>query len=188
MLLAAAGFSLQSGDRDQLSSALVEDLGRVARGDPSQARDAIDDMIQRRDEGDREYQTVLGDARTATLILDLAASYIVLAVLDLPAGRRIVKFSYEHAIRSGSPAGVAEAFGWTSVPIETVAPAAIQTKSYHAEIEVPEELRITGAVLYDQRSRTIYGRDQNADRAALHAPNVRSPRGSSSFELQREQP
>lgn len=152
---------------------LVSRLETIATGTPAEAETAIGGMVEAAASGQPEFEVSLDDDRVRSLILDLAESYVLLAQARNLDQRRILKFSYETNFgASATSPSIFQRIGWTPMLIESPVPAAIGGISYHAEVEVPDELRIDGAVIVDRVSLEIYGQDDDSDRAAIHAPNV----------------
>lgn len=171
-LVASAGLALKRAKEGAPSDELIERLRIIAAESPAEAEDALGQMLDVAGEGDAQHQTVLGDAKTTSLMLDLAESYVLLAVVDDVDRRRVLKFSYDYELENIARPTIPAQLGWAPLWIETEVPASIRTHSYHAEIEIPEELRIDGSVIYDEFTFQIYGKDGRADRAAVYVPAV----------------
>lgn len=90
--------------------------------------------------------------------------------------RRIFKYGYEMP-QTWLGFSWSERLGLSSPTIEAEVGAARETASYHAEIVVPEELRITGSFILDVDSawnaKRILAVEGESDRASLYAPGVR---------------
>jgi hypothetical protein len=170
-LVAQAETALSRAGRPPPSKELRDLLQVVAREPVGPALDAVGELLTRSRRTNEEASVVLGDEAAQVLIRDLAENYVLFAVVDDVSSRRLLKYSYEEpvAIR---PAGVAARLGWSPVFVSIDVPAAAGPASYHAEVVVPEELRIRDALLIDQRDGRLFAADEESDRAALHAPQV----------------
>jgi hypothetical protein len=169
-LLAHAQFALR--DADPPSRRLVEAFEVVAKGHPMAAVDEIVGLMARAEEGDEESRLILAHDAAQVLVRDLANNYILLAVLDDVRGRRILKYSYEEQLTL-APSSTHERLGWFPISVAIDVPAAAGPASYHAEVVVPEEVRILEAVMLDAEHGFL-AEDGESDRAALYAPEVPS--------------
>jgi len=121
---------------------------------------------------------ILADDTSAYFAATFAESYMLVALLAQPHGRRILKYAYdEHLASVGGRAGrarrIARRLGWSPLVIDIDVPTAAHAASYHAEVVVPEELRLDAFVL-DAWSGELLTTDieRGVDRASLHAPSV----------------
>jgi hypothetical protein len=169
-LLAHAGFALRNAPSPEPSAALTETLQTIAREAPGEASAAIDGLVARAANGDEESRLVLRHQAAQVLIRDLADNYILLAVLDDVRRRRVLKYSYEEPLTL-APSTIHERLGWSPVSVSIDVPAAAGPASYHAEVVVPEAVRILETVMLDETDRLLADEGE-ADRAAVHAPNV----------------
>lgn len=155
---------------------IVALLDRVARSDP---RGALAAMVELRHHADHADQvaTVLEDDTSAYFLTTFAESYMLIALLAEPGGRRILKYAYDEHLRFGGrasrPRRLARRLGWSPFVVDVAVPTAAHTASYHAEVVVPEELRLDAWIL-DARTDELLSTDieRNVDRASLHAPRV----------------
>jgi hypothetical protein len=157
--------------RDTLSDQLSADLERVALGDPDEADRVIASMRRAAQGGDLERQAILEDDASVFLLAGLADSYLLVALCDDIGKRRVLKFSYEEGFEAATP-GFLERLGWYPLLITLEVPGASRGASYHAEVVIPEELRIEDCFLYDEDTGETFADDENVDRAALHAALV----------------
>jgi hypothetical protein len=125
-----------------------------------------------------QVATVLEDDTSAYFLTTLAGSYMLIALLAQPRGRRILKFAYDEHIqfvrgRQHWARRLARRLGWSPLVIDVAVPAAAHTASYHAEVVVPEELRLDAFIL-DARTDELLSTniERGVDRASLHAPRV----------------
>jgi hypothetical protein len=174
LVLAAARVAIGS---EAVDSEVRHELDRVARGDPHDARDAVA-VLRRRARHDPQIATILDHDTSGYFVETFAESYMLIALLAKPHGRRILKYSYDEHLRfirgqPGRARRLAGRLGWSPLVIDIAVPAAAHTASYHAEVVVPEELRIDAVVLdagTDARLSTDI--ERGVDRASLHAPGV----------------
>jgi hypothetical protein len=173
-LLGAAGFAAHQADRPSLTPRTVADLRAIAIGDQSEAAATTGAMVRAAEEGDPELETLLDDGWTFFLLSLLASNYILLAVLADIDSRRILKFAYDEALEDSRSAWqrLSQGLGAAELTFNVDVPGAVRATSYHAEIVIPQELRITDAVLYDVDDLTIYGSDTDADRGAVYASDL----------------
>lgn len=171
-LLAHAEFALADTENPEPSQRLVKALEAVATEPPIVALEEIERLVKRAQAGDDESRLILDHPAVQVLVRDLAKNYILLAVLDDVRGRRILKYSYEEPLML-APSGTHERLGWFPISVDIDVPAAAGPASYHAEVVVPEEVRILETVLLDEEYGFL-AEDGESDRAALHAPDVPS--------------
>ncbi len=159
------------------SPAFEAALGDVANCEATTASSRID-VVARLALDDADAALALNDARFEYFLLTLADNYLLIAVLNDPTGRRIVEFAYDDDVRLGFRhlklrRRVAERLGWVPVLIDIDVPGATETPSYHAEIVVPEDLRV-GAFIFDTDSGALLSTtiERSVDRAALHIADV----------------
>lgn len=151
-------------------------LALIARSDLEQARTA---MIELRNRAAHAPQIarILDDATSGYFLATFAESYILIALLAQPGGRRILKYAYDEHLRFGDEASrarrLARRLGWSPFVVDVAVPTAAHAASYHAEVVVPEELRLDAWIL-DERADVLLSTDieRSVDRASLHAPRV----------------
>lgn len=190
---------MQAGARlatraDELDDRVAGLLDRVVRSDLPEARRALEDLRGRAAD-EPLLDAILADDTSGYFLATLAESYMLIALLDEPHGRRILKYSYDEHLQyvRGEPDRPGEAgragprsagrftrltqrLGWSPLVIDVGVPTAAHAGSYHAEVVVPEELRLDAFVI-DARSGELLSThvERGVDRASLHAPRV-SPR------------
>jgi hypothetical protein len=174
LVLAAARLAIGS---DTVDAEVVHQLDRVAQGDLDDARAALT-ALRRRAQHDPQVAAILEDDTSGYFVETLATNYMLIALLAEPRRRRILKYSYDEHLRfirgrPGRARRVAARLGWSALVIDVAVPTAAHTASYHAEVVVPEELRIDAFVL-DTGTDELLSTDieRGVDRAALHAPGV----------------
>jgi hypothetical protein len=152
-------------------------LALIARSEPDAARAAMNDLRGHAGHAPQIAQ-ILADETSGYFLATFAESYMLIALLAQPDGRRILKYAYDQHLRPvHGPAGrarrVARRLGWTPLGIDVAVPTAAHTASYHAEVVVPEELRLDAWIL-DARTGQVLSTDieRGVDRASLHAPRV----------------
>ena len=178
--------SLQSSYELQRSSRSISNPSRtgsritsetVAAGSADDALDALVDLLHLGNRPGSQASAVLADDTTSFFIFTLAESYLLFALLDDVSGRKILKYSSDDQLTFGlqtsSRRRLSERLGWRPLLVEVPVPAAARGSSYHAEVVVPEELRID-AFIYEPKTRELLSTDveRAVDRAALHAPMV----------------
>ena len=161
---------------------LAADLRRVVFDPPAEAADALAYLVGGAEAGDPLRDAIIEDETCQLLLNALWRNYVLFAVLP-PGGpaRRVLKYGYGDDF-----APVAEAQGWLGRfhPREIadrvfwpdrrrfviLTPGASWAVSFHVEIAVPEELRITSAFLYDFNTDVAASAvDENVNRASLYA-------------------
>ncbi|CAA9472016.1 MAG: hypothetical protein AVDCRST_MAG67-263 [uncultured Solirubrobacteraceae bacterium] len=161
---------------DALEPEVASLLALIARSDLEDARGA---MIELRARAARSSQIarVVGDDTSGYFLATFAESYMLIALLGDPSGRRILKYAYDEHLRFGGRASrarrLARRLGWSPFVVDVAVPTAAHAASYHAEVVVPEELRLDAWIL-DARSDELLSTDieRSVDRGSLHAPRV----------------
>jgi hypothetical protein len=174
-LLAAAESAVKRAGRGPLAARTIADLRAVAIGDPDEAEATASAMVRAGDEGDEEMKVLFADDRTVFLLSVLAYNYVLLAALADLGVRRVLKFGYDEPLEDSRALlqRLSQGLGATSLTFSIDVPGAGRATSYHAEIVIPEELRIEEAVLYDLDDLSVYGSpDVNADRGALYTSHL----------------
>ena len=156
---------------------IVALLERVARSDPPGALDAMESLRRHACEAE-QVATVLEDATSSYFLTTFAESYLLIALLAEPGGRRILKYAYDEHVefvhgRQRRAQRLARRLGWSPLVIDVAVPSAAHAASYHAEVVVPEELRLD-AFIIDARTDALLSTDieRGVDRASLHAPRI----------------
>ena len=174
LVLAAARLAI---DSETVDSEVRLQLHRIALGDPPDARAALA-VLRGRAHHEQEVRTILDHDTSGYFVETFAESYMLIALLPSPFGRRILKYSYDEHLRfirgrPGRARRLAGRLGWSPLVIDIAVPTAAHTASYHAEVVVPEELRID-AVVRDGVTNKLLSSDieRGVDRASLHAPGV----------------
>lgn len=162
---------------EPLDHGVVALLELIVRSDLDAARIALADLHARAERAP-QLAAILADDTSAYFAATFAESYMLVALLAQPHGRRILKYAYdEHLASVGGRAGrarrIARRLGWSPLVIDIDVPTAAHAASYHAEVVVPEELRLDAFVL-DAWSGELLTTDieRGVDRASLHAPSV----------------
>lgn len=156
---------------------IVALLERVARSDPPGALEAMA-LLRRHAAEAEQVATVLEDATSAYFLTTFAESYLLIALLAEPGGRRILKYAYDEHVqfvhgRQRRARRLARRLGWSPLVIDIAVPSAAHGASYHAEVVVPEELRLDAFIL-DARTDELLSTEieRGVDRASLHAPRI----------------
>lgn len=151
-------------------------LELIARSDLEDARAAMM-RLRGRAAHSPQIGRILDDETSGFFLATFAESYMLIALLDEPDGRRILKYAYDEHLRFGEQASRARRFarrlGWSPFFVDVAVPTAAHAASYHAEVVVPEELRLDAWIL-DERADVLLSTDieRSVDRASLHAPRV----------------
>src|SRR4051794_24001170 len=160
------------GEPGGVSPEMASCFSRISSGSPDDAAAAAREIDEARKAGDPAATSFLQDSLSVLLLKDLTQRYLLLAVVDDVERRRLFKYSYEAPL-TYLRFGAGTRLGWESLAIEAETPAAARTASYHAEIVVPEELRIDGSFLFDQqKAGAVYALEKETDRALLYASSV----------------
>jgi hypothetical protein len=173
LVIAAARLAAAPTPLDLDITALLE---RIARSEPAAALVATEEL--RGHARAPQVATVLEDATSAFFLTTFAESYMLIALLAQPRGRRILKYAYDEHVqfvrgRQRRARRLARRLGWSPLVIDVAVPAAAHTASYHAEVVIPEELRVDAFIL-DAAGDTLLSTEieRGVDRASLHAPRV----------------
>lgn len=163
------------------------DLRQVVYSPPEQAAEALGMFIGSAEEGDSLRSAIWESEPCQALLAALVHNYVLFAVL--PTGgpnRRVLKYSYGDDFRlsiSGpfwkrlAPWWIWERFWHPDRSRFSIAcPAWWRAASFHAEIVIPEELRIELACLYDfATDEPLSEADKNKNRASLYADRGPDP-------------
>jgi hypothetical protein len=161
---------------DALEPGVASLLQLIARSDLEDARAALEEL--RAGAADTpQIATILADETSGYFLATFAESYLLVALLAEPRGRRVLKYAYdEHLQPAGQasrPRRLGRRLGWSPLVVDVDVSTAAHTASYHAEVVVPEELRLD-AWIVDERTEELLSTDieRAVDRASLHAPHV----------------
>ena len=161
---------------DALEPDVASLLELVARSDLAAARTALDEL-RGRAAATPQIATILADETSGYFLATFAESYLLVALLAEPHGRRVLKYAYdEHLQPAGQasrPRRLARRLGWSPLVVDVDVSTAVHAASYHAEVVIPEELRLD-AWIVDDRTGELLSTDieRAVDRASLHAPRV----------------
>jgi hypothetical protein len=138
---------------------------------PLEAALAERDRLDEDARSDEELAQLLSDDRVRLLLGELAENYLLVAAVSQIDRRRVLKFAYD-SFYSPAPTTWRRWLGWEPRVIELDVPSAARASSFHAEVVVPEELRAVAGFVVDSRTGKVLGADGEADRVAIHAPDV----------------
>lgn len=161
---------------DALEPDVASLLALIARSDLEEARTAMADLRARAADTP-QIARILADETAGYFLATFAESYMLIALLAEAGGRRIVKYSYDEHLRFGDEPSrarrLARRLGWSAFVVDVAVPTAAHAASYHAEVVVPEELRLDAWIL-DERTDELLSTDieRSVDRGSLHAPRV----------------
>ncbi len=161
---------------DALEPDVASLLELIARSDLEDARSAMAELRARAAQT-AQIARVVEDETSGYFLATFAESYMLVALLADAGGRRILKYAYDEHLRFGEEASrarrLARRLGWSPFVVDVAVPTAAHAASYHAEVVVPEELRLDAWIL-DARTGELLSTDieRSVDRASLHAPRV----------------
>jgi hypothetical protein len=153
-----------------LSPETTQRLGLIATA-PGETAHAALARLGEDAERDDELAALLADDAMRLLLRELAANYLLVGGVGEIGRRRVLKYAYD-AFYSPAATTWRRWLGWEPRVIEIEVPSAARAASFHAEVVVPEELRAIATFVVDARSGTVLGADGEADRVAIHAPEV----------------
>ena len=180
--LMSAAIDVLPDDLSQEAFQLIwSDLRQVVLSSPEDAAEALGVFVGSAESGDSLRSAVWQSATCRSLLDVLHGNYVLFAVL--PAGgpnRRILKYSYGDDFSldtSGpfwerlTPWWIVQRLWWPDRSRFAIAcPACWRAASFHAEIAIPEELRVEMACLYDfVDDEPISEPDREKNRACLYA-------------------
>lgn len=173
ILLTAARIPLKRAGIQAPSAEFHARLRRfVDRQTGEDASEIVAEMQHAAANGSEEDRIALGDDRFRFLLLDLTESYLFMAEVDDVRNRRILKFAFDHDLERAAAPSWAERLGWRPVVIEAVTPASAGSGSYHAEIEIPDELRVSASAILDESNRAVYASGAESNRPSLHVSAI----------------
>lgn len=180
-LLNAALDALGDDVNSEAFELLAGDLGRIVFGEPKDANDALAFFIGAAESGDPLRSAVWGDNTCRRLLGVLWKNYVLFAVLpDDGQNRRVLKYSYGDDFTRPSKESFRDRF-FSSFLADRLwrpdrsyflveCPGAAMAASFHAEIAIPEELRVESAVLYDLAEKeAVSDMEENMNRVSLYA-------------------
>jgi hypothetical protein len=159
---------------------LWSELRQVVVAPRDHADEALGVFAGHSESGDNLRSKIWQNEDCQSLLKVLQENYVLFAVLP-PGGpnRRVLKYSYgedfDWEIAGSLQERVSPSSLWQRVWLPdrihfTVeCPAAWRASSFHAEIVIPEELRIEAAVLIDDEEKPVSDPDLNRNRASLYA-------------------
>ena len=184
-LVGAAVDALPGAPSEDLLEVIAADLRQVVFAPSEEAEEALGFLLGSAASGDRRRQAIIDSPTCASILDALWSNYVLFAVL--PTGgpnRRVLKYSYGEGFGFTTddvglryrlqPKRVAGRF-WKPDRREFVieCPSAWRAMSFHAEIAIPEELRVEFAILWDFDAEDALGEpDENVDRASLYASEI----------------
>jgi len=161
---------------DELEPEVASLLALIARSDLEDARAAMAQLRGRAAHAP-QIATILADETSGYFLATFAENYMLIALLGRPQGRRLLKYAYDEHLQCGGhasrPRRLARRLGWSPLVVDVAVSTAAHAASYHAEVVVPEELRLD-AWIVDARTEELLSTDieRGVDRASLHAPRV----------------
>jgi hypothetical protein len=161
---------------DELEPEVASLLALIARSDLEPARAAMREL-RGRAAHTPQIAHILDDDTSGYFLATFAESYMLVALLGDPHGRRVLKYAYDDHLRldgrASWPRRLARRLGWSPFVVDVSVPTAAHAASYHAEVIVPEELRLDAWIVDTQTDELLSTDIERAvDRASLHAPRV----------------
>jgi hypothetical protein len=160
---------------------LSADLGQIVLSEPDSSEDALAFFIGGAESGDPLRSAVWNDATCRTLLEILWENYVLFAVLSQDArNRRVLKYSYGDDFTRPAKGTFKERLAFSFLGdrlwrpdrsyFVVQCPGAARAASFHAEIAVPEALRVESAVLYDLASgEAASDLEEDVNRVSLYA-------------------
>lgn len=191
-LLSAALDAIPTAAADERAvELLTAELQEIVCGDEQPALEVLSALVGAAEAGDPVRAPIWQDSTCRTLLRTLASDYVLFAAL--PAGgpdRRVLKYSYGEDFPLDPPwkrrldrYAPAEIWWRLRKPDRTWflidCPAAWRAASFHMEIAIPEELRVSYAELGrfcgDDAPEPLGVSDELANRSALYAAQEIAP-------------
>jgi hypothetical protein len=181
-LISAALDALPEDVSDDVIQMIAADLRQVVFAPPEQAADAVSFMAGSAEAGDPWRLAIQEDPTCQALLDILWANYVLFAVLE-PGGptRRVLKFSYADDFDLTPPTeGLRQRFrpGELSRGLRETdhkyfvveCGGAARAASFHAEVALPEELKVVFGTLFDFEAGEPLGQDEwNVNRLSVYA-------------------
>jgi hypothetical protein len=157
------------------------DLRQVVLSAPDDADEALGVFVGSAEAGDRLRSAIWESPACQSLLNVLRSNYVLFAVIPLDGpNRRILKYSYgedfDLDVSGTFTERLAPWFLWQRLwrpdrsRFRILCPGAWRAESFHAEVVIPEDLRIESAVLYDfTQEEALSEPDLNRNRASLYA-------------------
>jgi hypothetical protein len=163
---------------------LAADLRRIVLDTRDEAADTLAYLIGAAEADEPVRQAVWGDETCRRLLTTLSENYVLFAVLP-PGGatRRVLKYGYgDDFSRQTEAMPLRDKLRPAELLYRVVSPerqrfvirtpGANRGVSFHVEVAIPAELRVTAAFLYDlDTAEPVSGLDTNVNRASLYAPD-----------------
>jgi hypothetical protein len=161
---------------DELEPEVESLLSLIVRSDLDEARTAMVELRGRAEHAP-QVASILADDTSGYFLATFAESYMLIGLLGEPAGRHVLKYAYDDHLRldgrASRPRRLARRLGWSPFVVDVSVPTAAHAASYHAEVIVPEELRLDAWIVDTQTDELLSTDIERAvDRASLHAPRV----------------
>lgn len=180
-LVGAAFDALPTTPPDAEFEIIAADLRQVVVGSPPEAQEALATLFEAAAAGDQWREAIVADSTCLSLLDALWQNYVLFAVLpEGGANRRVLKYGY------------GEGFGFTTDDVRwrhrlhparlakgisrpdrrefvVECPGAWRARSFHAEIAIPEELRIEAADQITSARRRPYRRRHFATAPSMRA-------------------
>jgi len=187
-VLSAALDALPEDTSDDAFELIAGDLGQIVNSSPGEGEEALAVLAGGAQAGNPLRAAVWKDDLCREMLRVLSTNYVLFAVLP-PGGarRRILKYSYSDDLeRINVPWRERLRPSWIWLRARSPdrgrffvrCPGADRAASFHAEIAIPEELRIETAVLYDfDADVQLSEANENVNRASLYASEPIDPHG-----------
>jgi hypothetical protein len=159
---------------------LWTDLQQVVISDPEHASEALGVFVGSAEAGDSLRSKIWDNPPCRSLLNVLQDNYVLFAVIQPgSANRRILKYSYGEDFDLSLSGTLKERLAlwmvWQRISrpdrsrFTILCPGAWRAASFHAEVVIPEDLRIESALLYDFAKDEVRSQpDRNRNRASLY--------------------
>lgn len=166
-----------------------EALDRIVEGREDVALHAKDEIVENARDGNEVAGALLDYGATSVLIQMLPENYVLTALLPKSGARQIVKYGFDERLdMKGSFSNpfarmirvAGETAGFAPLLLDIEVPAATRAASYHAELVIPEELRIEDAFALsgvpdsseDPDTERLLDAEEHVDRGSFYLPGV----------------
>jgi hypothetical protein len=183
VVLDAVFMAFDEPPSEEVFESLVPDIRSVVVGSTSDATETFAQLRDRAQNRIDPWQVILENRTCYGLLNVLKDNYLLFAVLSPSrVSRRILKYSYSERMplapeQIGIPGRLRLARRRLRYPdrqyLAVECADASRARSFHAELVIPDELRIEQAVIRDAAADTdLSETDLDEDRASLHAGDV----------------
>ncbi|MEH3054978.1 MAG: hypothetical protein PGN13_13410, partial [Patulibacter minatonensis] len=152
------------------SAPLLADLHVVASGTTDEAAERLGRLRMFAEHGEHESATLIADDDMYYLLQRLADTYLLIGIVADPPSRLVIKMRYVEPLFANP--SLPQRLGLAPVLVVIDVPGAAGGASFHAEVVIPDEVRIQAAFLFDETTDEVLSIDEHADRGSLYASGV----------------